>query len=107
MDNNDFQGYLQGMARDGTYGDHLTLQRISEMFYVRFIVVSSLGYDAMRIISPTQDPSIDMPIIALGHLAEGNGERYLTLTGTSETIRQLFLQAMSNVNDEGNDMDGC
>ena len=48
-----------------------------------------------------------MQIIALGHSAEGNGEHYLTLTGTSETIRQLFLQAMSNVNDEGNDMDGC
>ena len=51
--NGDFEAYLRDMGKDGTYGDHITLQRASEIYSVQFAIVSSLGEHASQIISPT------------------------------------------------------
>lgn len=38
---NNYDEYIDMMRRDSTFGDHLTLQAISELFFVRIHVVSS------------------------------------------------------------------
>lgn len=65
------------MARNGTYGDHLTLQAAADLFNVEFIVVSSLGPDATTVISPLN--SVPISSFYIGHFAEGDGEHYVAL----------------------------
>ena len=69
--------YLGNMARDGTYGDHLTLQAAADLLNVEFIVISSLGPAATTIISPTD--SLPLCSFHIGHFAEGDGEHYVGL----------------------------
>lgn len=38
--------YIKSMARDGTYGDHLTLQAAAHVFQVQIVVFSTLGSTA-------------------------------------------------------------
>ena len=45
--------YIQSMGQQGTYGDHITLQRASEMFNVQVLIISTLGPDATSLISPS------------------------------------------------------
>lgn len=58
--------YLENMARDGTYGDHLTLQVAVDLLSAEFIVISPL------------EP---LPLCSfhIGHFAEGDGEHYVGL----------------------------
>lgn len=72
------------MARNGTYGDHLTLQAAADLFNVEFIVVSSLGPDATTVISPLN--SVPISSFYIGHFAEGDGEHYVALR--NDTIWQ-------------------
>ena len=50
---NDMETYLEEMDKSGTYGDHVTLQRASEMYNVQFIVLSSICPHATQIVSPS------------------------------------------------------
>lgn len=69
--------YIENMARDGTYGDHLTLQVAADLLNVEFFVISPLGPAATTIISPTD--SLPLCSFHIGHLAEGAGEHYVGL----------------------------
>ena len=69
--------YLENMATDGTYGDHLTLQAAADLLNVEFIVISSLGPAATKIISLTD--SHPLCSFRIGHFAEGDGEHYVGL----------------------------
>ena len=44
-------GLLMEDGLDGTYGDHLTVQRASQIFNVQFLSLSTLGSDATSVIS--------------------------------------------------------
>ena len=55
VDGNDLDRYLQDMRQDGTYGDHITLQRCADIFNVQFAVISTLGEEAIQIVSPSGD----------------------------------------------------
>ena len=81
VDGNDWDAYLDSMSRCGTYGDHLTLQRAAEIFNVQFLIISTLGIDASSIISPSNTYSGSLPLLVLGHIAEGHGEHNLNLEG--------------------------
>ena len=78
---NDIQTYLEEMDKSGTYGDHVTLQRASEMCNVQFICL--VQYWSTR---DTNSFTI-WPVLArvqtlvLGHFAEGDGEHYVSLNG--------------------------
>ena len=65
------------MAQHSTYGDHLTLQRASQMFNVQFLIVSTLGLDATSVISPSDYYCEGLSLLVLGHFAEGQGEQSL------------------------------
>ena len=44
--------YLRLMARDGSYGDHLTLQAAADVFNIQIVIYSTLGTVATQTISP-------------------------------------------------------
>ncbi|XP_071083861.1 uncharacterized protein [Haliotis cracherodii] len=73
----DWDTYISGMLEEGTYGDHITLQAVSDMFNVDIIVHSSLGGDATVNIVPAY--SVATQTISLGHFAEEEGEHYVAL----------------------------
>ena len=69
--------YLGLMARDGTYGDHLTLQAAADVFNIQIVIYSTLGTMATQTISPmNSSPTVTF---YLGHFAEGAGEHYVCL----------------------------
>ena len=61
--------YREAMARNGVYGDHITLQATADIFNIEILVLSSLCPEATTIISPTA--SIPIARIQLTHFAEG------------------------------------
>ncbi|XP_046565277.1 OVARIAN TUMOR DOMAIN-containing deubiquitinating enzyme 10-like [Haliotis rubra] len=80
--------YISGMLDDGTYGDHITLQAVSDMFNINIIVHSSLGIDATVTIVPTHSVAIDT--LNLGHFAEEEGEHYVALQlHETQDVQQL------------------
>ena len=48
-----WEAYLQAMARNGTYGDQITLQAAADLYNIEIVVVSTLGPDATVMISPS------------------------------------------------------
>ena len=71
--------YLEAMARDGTYGDHITLQAAADIYSIEIYVASSLGPDAAIVTSPSA--SIPIARIHLGHYAEDHREHYVCIDG--------------------------
>ena len=69
--------YLQNMAKNRTFGDHLTLQAAADFFNVEFIAISSLGPAPTTVISPQN--SVPISSFYIGHFAEGDGEHYVAL----------------------------
>ena len=65
------------MNKDGTYGDHITLQATSNIFNVQITVHSSLGVEANTMIAPFTEVAVAN--FNLGHFAEGQGEHYVCL----------------------------
>ena len=72
--------YLQSMARNGTYGDQITLQAAADMYNIEIVVVSTLGADATAVISLSC--SIPTARVQLGYNAENHGEDYICVHGT-------------------------
>ena len=64
------------MNKDGTYGDHITLQVASNIFNIQITVHSSLRVEANTIISLFTVVGVDLN---LGHFAEGQGNHYVCL----------------------------
>ena len=69
--------YLAEMNKDGTYGDHITLQAASNIFNAQITVHSSLRVEATTMISPFTE--VGVTNFNLGHFAEGQGEHYVCL----------------------------
>lgn len=57
-----WDAYLHSMSQQGTYGDHITLQRASVMFNVQLLIVSTLGPHATTLISPSNIYEEDLPL---------------------------------------------
>ena len=93
--------YLQNMAKNGTFGDHLTLQAAAELFNVEFIVISFLGPAATTVISP-QNP-VPMSSFYIGHFAEGDGEHYVALQ--NDAMWQERMEERAAESDEAPESD--
>lgn len=93
VDGNDWDAYLDSMSPCGTYGDHITLQRAAEIFNVQFLIISTLGTDASSVISESNTYSESLPLLVLGHIAEGHGEHYLSLEGPVSSFIENIVEA--------------
>ena len=71
----------------------LTVQRASTMFNVQFVIESTLGFDATSIISPCGQYDDSLPLLVLGHFAEGHGDHYVSLDGPVTHLIQRVQEA--------------
>lgn len=101
----DWSQYILSMSQDGTYGDHVTLQRAAHIYNVQFIVHSSLGPTATQVISPTGSRlDRNLPILTIGHLAEGHGEHYVSLE--SDGVIPFHFEMNNNISSDHEMNDG-
>ena len=78
----DERQYLQRMASDRCFGDHITLLAAAKRFNIQIIVLSNSGAASTRILSPTECCSTfhkDIQSILLGHYSEDAGQHYVSL----------------------------
>ena len=91
--------YLQSMARNGAFGDHITLQAIANLFNVQLVIYSTLGTLATQTITPVNGCPI--ATFYLGHFAEGAGEHYVCLVDDrQETSAANELNVSHSLMDE-------
>ena len=69
--------YITHMARDGTYGDQITLYAAANLYNIDIQIVSSLGVGGQHVFSPSA--SVSAATVYLGHFAENQGEWYVSL----------------------------
>ena len=67
------------MAKNGIYGDQITLQAAADLYNIEIVVVSTLGPDTIAVISPSS--SIPTARVQLEHYAENHGEYYICMEG--------------------------
>lgn len=72
--------YLFRMSQDGVYGDHIILQAVSQIYQRQILVLSSLngGTTVISHFGVALYDTTSTPLL-LGHLAEGQGEHYVSL----------------------------
>ncbi|KAL7396332.1 hypothetical protein ABVT39_004371 [Epinephelus coioides] len=76
------------------YGvDGTPLSEASQIFNVQFLIVSTLGLDATSVISPSGGYFENLPVLILGHFAEGQGEHYVSLDGHVHPYIQAIQEA--------------
>ena len=63
-----WHAYLHAMGQDGTWGDHLTLTAVANMYHVSIVIVSSIEDIQPIVINPESGQSEGT--ILLGHIAE-------------------------------------
>ena len=73
------------MGRNSTYEDHLTLQAVSELFYVRI----------HRVIVPREGIE-DIPTIRLGYHPEGNGELYISIDENIDFVSERVASCLDD-----------
>ena len=69
--------YINHMARDGSYGDQLTLYAAANLYNIDIQIVSSLGAGGQHVFSPSASNST--ATVYIGHFAENQGEHYVSL----------------------------
>ena len=97
------------MARNGTSGDHLTLQAAADVFNIQIVVYSTLGTLATQTISPMNGCPI--ATFYVGHFAEGAEEHYVCLADefrdeTSSDPSDTEYNCLSPVQNEQSELDG-
>ena len=82
--------YLHRMSLDREFGDHLTLQAISELYNIQIIVVSTLNHGT-TLIRPDGSSSVSDSLcsVVLGHFHEGNGDHYVCLDANRDDIQDI------------------
>ena len=90
--------YLASMAQNGTYGDHITLQAVANLYNVELVIISTLGPDARTVISP--EFSTPFATLVLGHFAEDKGIHYVSLSALNQGYTNNSVE-LDNDNGEG------
>ena len=93
--------YLARMAKEHEYGDQITLQAISQLFNIQILIVSTLN-DGTTLISSTGEPVLNqsLPLIVLGHYAEGQGEHFVALDDNRENVLNIVRNSQIHLLDD-------
>jgi len=83
-----WEQYCNDMARDGTWGDHLTLIAATELFNIKVIIISSVPGDNYVV---DINPEFSKPrrIVMLSHYAEYH---YGTVQNIDPLCRNMMLE---------------
>jgi hypothetical protein len=95
----DWEVYLANMSQCHTYGDHLTLQSVANIYDVNFVVISSLGPRGTRLISSSADieHQRERPNLLLGHYAETDKclkDHFVSLSWSGTSDFNAFLECV-------------
>ena len=88
--------YIEHMAKDGTYGDHLTLMALMREFNLQCLVLSSSGIHHTTLVSNDGVYYRDIHTIILGHFSEDQGIHYVSLEIEGESIDTYIDAAWAN-----------
>lgn len=99
----DFNHYLKEMAKDGSYGDHLTLTAMAREFNCQFLVVNALGEAYNRLISNTNVYDRDINVFTLGYYPEDDGEHYVSIS-LSPSYERSLLQTLDIAAEQQDDV---
>ena len=76
-----WQQYLENMRKPTTYGDNITLQVMSKLLNVQFLVVSKkYNEDRFHVITPSPEFDQCIPLLLLGHYDERQSAHYVSLS---------------------------
>ena len=84
------------MGCNGTYGDNTTLIAAAHLFEIQIVVISSLGQQGTRLVSKDPEYMEYMITIFIGHIAEGQGEHYVSLNVPENCDIKRFLSVSTN-----------
>lgn len=86
--------YLNRMALDGTYADHIALQAMAEVLNTQILIVSSINHGTTLIRADGRaefDPNSEF--IVLGHLAEGYGDHYVAMEQDLDRVIRVIVSS--------------
>ena len=72
-----WSSFIQQLRKSVTFGDEVTLRAVANLFNVEITVVSTLGEDALAIMSPVSNAPGTR--FATEHFAKGRGDHYVVL----------------------------
>ena len=76
---------LANMSHKGAYGDHISLQAMGNVYNEKLVVISSLGPDVQKIISPQNSKPIAP--FTLAHFPENDGIQNVCLRVPDYTVQ--------------------
>ena len=104
-----YNDYVNQMRLNTTFGDHITLQAISELYFVRIQVVSSHGRNYDTIIVPQENGIENIPTLTIGHNIDSL--HYLSVSPivdfNIERMSDGMHSEMSGRTDREHDDDDC
>ena len=104
-----YNDYVNQMRLNTTFGDHITLQAISELYFVRIQVVSSHGRNYDTIIVPQENGMENIPTLTIGH--DIDSLHYLSVSPivdfNIERMSDGMHSEMSGRTDREHDDDDC
>ena len=107
--NSSYNDYVNQMRLNTTFGDHITLQAISELYFVRIQVVSSHGRNYDTIIVPQENGIENIPTLRIGH--DIDSLHYLSVSPivdfNIERMSDGMHSEMSGRTDREHDDDDC
>ncbi|MES9901347.1 MAG: hypothetical protein ABW168_01535 [Sedimenticola sp.] len=96
----DYDSYLSCMKNEGTYGDHVTLQALADVYNMQILVVSSQGPEHATFVG-TDNYIPDIPLLALGHYPEDNGQHYVSVSITESALMKIVKNDEEFTEDSG------
>ena len=104
-----WDSYLQRMSQDGVWGDWITLWGLVNMLNIDIALVSSLGENGLRIISPADASNKDghnlKRMVLLGHKAEAHHHSLEYVDNPSFNKEEDIVQYMKAKHGEGKVME--
>ena len=85
--------YINGMTKESTHGDDVTLLVPSRLYNIQFLIASADGPEYTDLISPDGGYSEQMFLLTLGYFPEGRGEHYVRTAIESQAKTELLSQA--------------
>jgi len=98
----DWDKHVEAMGQSGFYSDATSLLAIAHIYSVQIVVISSLGPQGTRLISKEHKFVSDMESIFIGHIAEGRGDHYVSLSVPQQFDVEHFLSTCSTKDVRGN-----
>ena len=85
--------YINGMTKESTYTDRVTLLALSRLYNIQFLIASADGPEYTDLISHDGGYSEQMFLLTLGYFPEGRGEHYVSIAIESQAKTELLSQA--------------